>query len=411
MTASSPVRVGICGLGVAARQVRSSIDSTEGARLTAVCDIRKEEVDAWTERYDLEGFTNIEDLVKSDSVDAVWICTPNNLHTPHTILAADHGKHVICEKPMTISIAEANKMVEAIERNRVKYVQGHSRIHRPYIWKMGQLIASGRFGRVIHINSLMYNDWTQRDWEIHSLDEDLGGGVVFRQGPHQVDPVRYLAGGLVKSVRGTAGYWHPTFNIPGNYQAFLDFEDGPTAFISFMGYGNFDGRELTWNIGEGGMQLPDEQILGPRKRATQSVPPEVFYNLPQHALTAFDQRDRRPRRQDFFGLLIVSCEWGDLRQSPDGIYVYTEKGREEVLMSEEELRAGEIKALVDAVQGDTPGFPDVRWGRATLEACIAMKDSGLQGKEIFMEYQTPSPLRPDLLKITAGAGPATGRPR
>jgi len=89
----------------------------------------------------------------------------------------------------------------------------------------------------------------------------------------------------------------------------------------------------------------------------------------------------------------VSCERGDIRQSQDGLYVYTEKGREEVLMTERELRAGEIQALVDAIGGDKPSFPDVRWGRATLEACIAMIESGRERKEILMKYQVPSPLR------------------
>jgi phthalate 4,5-cis-dihydrodiol dehydrogenase len=129
----------------------------------------------------------------------------------------------------------------------------------------------------------------------------------------------------------------------------------------------------------------------------------VFYNLPHYTLEGFDARDREPRKQDFFGLIVVACERGDIRQSPDGLYVYTDKGREEVLMSEEELRAGEIKALVDAVKQDGPGFPDVRWGRATLEACIAMKTSGQERREIMMEHQTPSPLRPALQKL---GGPA-----
>ncbi|HZT07548.1 MAG TPA: Gfo/Idh/MocA family oxidoreductase [Chloroflexota bacterium] len=393
------VRVGICGLGVAARQVRSSIDRTRGAKLTAVCDVRKSEVDAWTERYDLEGFTDIADLCRSSSVDAIWVATPNNLHAEHTVMAADHGKHVICEKPMAISIDEATRMVDAIERNGVKYIQGHSRIHRPYVHKMGEVIASGRLGQIVHINSWMYNDWMQRPWEVHSVDERLGGGVVFRQGPHQMDVVRYLAGGLVRSVRGTAGYWHPHYHVPGDYHAFIDFEDGPTAMISFVGYGNFDIRELTWNIGEGGGIASDDVVLGPKPRATGDIPADQFYALDQYSLDAFDRRDQARRKQDFFGLIVVSCERGDIRQSPDGLFVYTEKGREEVLLSEEELRAGEIQALVDAVKQDGPGFPDVRWGRATLEACMAIKESGQQRREIMMQHQVPSPLRPALQRI------------
>ena len=397
------VRVGICGLGVAARQVRSSIDRTEGAQLTAVCDVRPQEVQTWCDRYDLEGFTDINELVKSNAVDAVWVATPNNLHADHTILAANHGKHVICEKPMAITMDEASRMVEAIERNKVKYIQGHSRIHRPYVHKMGAVIASGRLGRVIHINSWMYNDWMQRPWEIHSVDESLGGGVVFRQGPHQMDVVRYLAGGLVRSVRGTAGYWHPHYKVPGDYHAFLDFEDGPTAMISFTGYGNFDIRELTWNIGEGGGVQPDEVVLGKRPRATGDVPADVFYGLPQYSLDGFDARDKQIRKQDFFGLIVVSCERGDIRQSPDGLYVYTENGREEVSMTDEELRAGEIQALVDAVKAAGPGFPDVRWGRATIEACMAIKESGQTRRDVLMQHQVPSPLRQALLKL---GGPA-----
>jgi len=399
MTEDVRVRVGICGLGVAARQVRSSIDRTQGARLTAICDVRSEEVNAWADRYDLEAFTDLKEMCERGSVDAVWVATPNNLHAEHTIMAANHGKHVICEKPMATSIEEASAMVEAIERNGVKYIQGHSRIHRPYVHKMGDVLASGRLGRVIHINSWMYNDWMQRPWEIHSVDESLGGGVVFRQGPHQMDVIRYLAGGMVRSVRGTAGYWHPHYRVPGDYHAFIDFEDGPTASITFMGYGNFDIRELTWNIGEGGGVASDETVLGPRPRSHGDIPAEEFYALEQYSLDGFDRRDQTPRKQDFFGLLVVSCENGDIRQSPDGLFVYTEKGREEVLMSDEELRAGEIKALVDALKQNGPGFPDVRWGRATLEAVTAIKESGQQRKEIFMEHQVPSPMRPALQKL------------
>lgn len=401
MAENPVVRVGIVGIGIAARQVLGSIEQTEGAELTAVCDLRADEVERFKKRYGVEGFTKIEEMCKNAPVDAVWVATPNNFHAQHTILAADHGKHVICEKPMAISIDEANGMVAAIERNGVKYVQGHSRIHRPYIRKMGEIIASGRLGRIIHINTWMYNDWIQRPWEVHTIDPKCGGGAVFRQGPHQMDVVRYLAGGMVRSVRGTAGKWQPYYDVEGDYHAFIDFEDGPTAAISFNGYANFDIRELTWGIGEGGRIAPEETILGPKPRATGPIPAEEFYNLPQYSIEALNAGG--VRKQDFFGLLVVSCERGDIRQSPDGLYVYTEKGREEVLMTERELRAGEIQALVDAVRESRPSFPDVRWGRATLEACIAMIESGREHKEIFMKHQVPSPLRPALQKMASSA--------
>jgi phthalate 4,5-cis-dihydrodiol dehydrogenase len=399
------VRVGIVGIGIAARQVLGSIDQTEGAQLTAVCDVRADEVQRWADRFGLQGFTDVEELCRSDAVDAVWVATPNNYHAAHTILAANHGKHVICEKPMAISLDEADRMVEAIERNGVLYVQGHSRIHRAYVKKMGEILASGELGPVFQINTMMYNEWMQRPWEAHSLDPSRGGGVVFRQGPHQIDVVRYLAGGLGRSVRATVGRRKAGYDVEGDYSAYIDFEDGASALVSFNGYGYFDVCELTWSIGEGGRPHSENQMLGPKRIAKGPIAPEEFYSLPQYSLDAFEDLERRraEQKQDFFGLLLVSCERGAIRQSPDGIYVYSERGREEVVPTERELRAGEIQALVDAVRGGTQSFPDARWGRATLEMCMAMIESSRQRKEVLLEHQVASPLRPAFQKIASAA--------
>ena len=304
--ADTTVRVGIVGIGIAARQVLGSIEQTEGAELAAVCDLRADEVERFKKSFRVEGFTRIEDMLKQGSVDAVWVATPNDFHAEHTILAADHGKHVICEKPMAISIDQANQMVDAIERNGVKYVQGHSRIHRPYVRKMGEVIASGRLGRVIHINTWMYNDWIQRPWEAHTLDPKRGGGSVFRQGPHQMDVVRYLAGGMVRGVRGTAGKWQPYYKVEGDYHAFLDFEDGATATVSFNGYGNFDIRELTWGIGEGGRIASEDTLLGPRVRGTGPIAAEEFLQF-----TAVFYRGIERRRSQETRLFWPPC--GELR--------------------------------------------------------------------------------------------------
>jgi phthalate 4,5-cis-dihydrodiol dehydrogenase len=399
------VRLGIVGLGIAARQVLSSIDATPGAKLTAVCDIRTDELERFKQRFGVETFTDLGEMCRQGPIDAVWVATPNNYHAEHTITAADHGKHVIVEKPMAITLDEANRMVEAVERNGVLYVQGHSRIHRPYVRKIGDVIARGRLGRVIQINTFMYNDWIQRPWEEHTVNPRVGGGCVYRQGPHQIDVVRYLGGGRVHSVRAMTGKWQPHYDVEGNYSAFLDFDDGAAALVSFNGYGNFDVRELTWGIGEGGTVYPEEKILGPKPRGTGAIPADEFYKLPQYSIDAFNAAEARraERKQDFFGLTVVSCERGDIRQSPDGVFVYTEQGREEVPISGAELRAGEVQALVDAVRAGRTAFPDARWGRATLETCLAIIESGRQRKEIVLQHQVPSPLQP-ALQAMAGAG-------
>lgn len=387
------LRVGIAGLGIAMRQILPGFDVVEGTRLAAVADVRAEEVANFKRQYpEVETFTSVNEMCRHAQIDAVWVATPNHLHAEHTMIAAENGKHVICEKPMAVNLAEADRMIEAIERNGVRYVQGHSKIFRHPIRKMGEVIRSGRLGRVIQINTSMYNDWLRRPVTASEVDERHGGGVVYRQGPHQMDIVRYLGGGMVRSVRATTGRcWNPPYDIEGNYSAFLDFENGATALVSFNGYGHLDVAELTWNIGEGGQLRSEQQLWGPRPPPTGVLTLEQKYALPQYSAKAlaksrFEKRDA----QDFFGLTIVSCEHGDIRQSPHGLYVYTEKGREEIGISQK-VRSGELQELVDAVTQARPSFPDARWGKASLETIMAIFQSSRERREIMLSSQVPVP--------------------
>src|SRR5712691_2694564 len=344
------VRVGIVGLGIAARQILNGFDEVESAKLTAAADIRPEELKRWEQEFGVETFTTVEEMCRRGDVDAVWVATPNHLHAEHTIAAAEHGKHVICEKPMAVTMDEAHCMVAAVERNSVKYVQGHSRIFQPYVRKMGEIITSGRLGRVIQINTWMYNDWLRRPVMASEVDERRGGGVVYRQGPHQMDIVRYLGSGMIRSIRATAGRWNPHFDIEGNYSAFLDFENGAAAMVSFNGYGHLEIAELTWNIGEGGWRMSEKQLWEKRSSPNGPVTGEEKYSHPSYSREAMEEMWRKPSvGQDFFGLTIVSCERGDIRQSPNGLYLYTEDGREEIELPNRMVWVGELRELVDSL--------------------------------------------------------------
>ncbi|MBA2690231.1 MAG: hypothetical protein H0U63_05470 [Burkholderiales bacterium] len=97
--------------------------------------------------------------------------------------------------------------------------------------------------------------------------------------------------------------------------------------------------------------------------------------------------------QSFFGLTIVGCERGAIRQSPQGIFLYTEAGREEIPCPVDAGRAAELRELYDAVAQNRPAFPDGRWGKATLEVCLALLQSSHERREIPLAHQVPSPDR------------------
>ena len=399
---SERVRVGLVGLGAAARTVMREFQVVPGAEFVAACDVRTDELERFHRRFGVATYDDFQALCSVDEVDAVWLCTPNNLHAQHAIIAAEHGKHVICEKPMAITMDEANRMCDAIERNGVKYVQGHSKIYSSFAPAMAKVIESGVIGKVIQITIVTYKDWIQRPWESHTLDPKRGGGVVYRQGPHQLDLVRYLAGGMAKSVRALVGGAHPTINVHGHHSAFFEFENDISALVTFNGYANLDPSEFTWNMGEGPGARPDEERHIPRPRATGPIPIEEFYALPEYNLDRPEGEGRRPRdpkvtQPNFFGLMIVSCEQGDMRQHPEGLYLYTERGRE--LIKVPAKPGAEMREMVGAINEGRPTFPDHNWGRATLECCIGMIESSRQRKEVYLEYQSPSPVTmPEPLK-------------
>jgi phthalate 4,5-cis-dihydrodiol dehydrogenase len=380
---SQILRLGIAGLGNAGQAVLRDLSAAPGVVLAAVADLRAAALDSCRAKFpELHAYDSVEAMCKSENVDAVWIATPNEFHAEHVVAAALHGKHVVCEKPMALSLEECDRMNQAAAENRIRLLM-HSKAADPPILKMREVITSSRLGRPIQISSWNYKSWLNYPRLPSEVDTAKGGGIVFRQGSHQVDIVRCLGGGIAKSVRASTGKWHPRFDTEGNYSAFIEFNDGTPASLVFNGYGGFDMTELTWGIGEGGYvasaKSPEKQV------ATEGpVNGVAKYSAP---LRAEGRRRDGARKQPFFGLTVVSCEKGDMRQSPGGLYLYTGQGREEVLCPPFMDRAGELLKLHQAVTQNKPVFNDGKWGKATLEVLLAILQSSRERREMFLQHQ------------------------
>ena len=386
----SKLRVGIAGFGSVTRQIIPGIVAMPGIELTAVAAPREGPREEARTRYGVQTYATVEAMCSSSDVDVVWVCTPNMFHAEHTIAAAEHGKHVICEKPMAVTLEEAQAMVEAINRNGVRYVQGHSKLFDPPVRRMREIVSSGELGRVIQVNTWEYKPWISgQPRRASEYDTSQGGGVLYRQGPHQVDVVRGIAGGMVRSVRAVAGRWHPDFPLgEGDYTAFLEFEDGTAATMAFNGYGYFDITELTWGIGEGGQQRELDAPAAQRFAAPAGAA-AIDQWVEANTGGARAERGERRRFQPFYGLTLVSCERGDIRQSPDGLYVYTEAGREEAPVERGASGRAELIELQAALREDRATFPGEAWGMATLEVLTGILDSSRERREVSLSHQVP----------------------
>jgi phthalate 4,5-cis-dihydrodiol dehydrogenase len=390
------LRLGIAGLGVASTQILPPIAKLPYIKITAAADTRSGALAKFRMTYHGDTFTSVEALCGSSNVDAIYIATPNSLHAEHAVTAANHGKHIIIEKPMAMTLAECDAMNEAAEKNGVKLLCGHTHSFDPPIRKIREIVRSGELGKLRMINSWNFNDFMYRPRMKHELA--MSRGVVLNQGPHHVDIVRLIGGGLVRSVRAMTGIWDKARQWEGSYTCYLEFEDGTPATLVYSGYGFFDTAEVFGWIGEGGQRRDPQANLNMRKRLLEMRSAEEEEQLKEDM--RFGGRSEGElshvwsgeRKQPFFGLTLVSCENGDIRQTPDGLRLYgISEQREITLPQGSKGREAEVEELYEAVVHDRPVFHDGRWGAATLEVCLALLDSAEQRKEIFLARQVPSP--------------------
>jgi phthalate 4,5-cis-dihydrodiol dehydrogenase len=380
---AAKIGIGIVGMGAAGWAFLPAIRNSGTFRLAAVAEPAEDVRRTIATETGAVTHAELAAMLRQPEVDAVYVATPTELHPEHVAQAAAAGKHVLTEKPMAIRVAQAQAMVDAAARAGVVLQVGHSHSYDLPIARMREIVTSGALGRVRMIHTWNFTDWMARPRRPAEFDIEQGGGVTYRQGAHQIDILRLIGGGLAKSVRATTFDWHETRRSIGAHTIMLQFADGVAATAVYNGYGYFSGSELTGGVGEWGVPeqparrpelksplSPEQELAAKRKRARNAIPSSAPH-------------------QPHFGLTLVSCERGDIRQSPDGLLVYSERGREAIdLPNDKSPRDRVLEEFAQAIAG-RPTTHTGRWGLANLEVCTAAIESSRTGKEIELRHQVP----------------------
>src|SRR5688572_27589941 len=156
------IRMGVIGIGGGAGAMIPVFHDHPGFKWTAACDIDRNVLDAFSKDYEVETFTDAEAMCQSPNVDAVYIATPNRWHKPHTLMALNNKKHVLSEKPMTISIEEATEMIDAADRNSVHLAVNVKHSFERRVLKLREIVATERYVKFRMMNYWFYNDWLYR---------------------------------------------------------------------------------------------------------------------------------------------------------------------------------------------------------------------------------------------------------
>ena len=173
---------------------------------------------------------------------------------------------MLVEKPMALSLPECTRMIDAARAAGVQLVVGHSHSFDAPIKLARDLITGGDYGKPRMINALNFTDFLYRPRRPEELQTAAGGGVIHSQATHQIDIVRLLGGGLVRSVQAYTGAWDSDRPTEGAYSALMAFEGGAFASASYSGYGHFDSDQLMGNIGEMGQAKSADDYGSARRR-------------------------------------------------------------------------------------------------------------------------------------------------
>ncbi|HEV7263489.1 MAG TPA: Gfo/Idh/MocA family oxidoreductase [Falsiroseomonas sp.] len=384
------MKLGVAGLGRAFMLMLPTLAGHRRVELVACADPRPEARARFVQDFPgSRAYGDVAALCEDPNVEAIYIATPHQFHAGDVLTACAARRHALVEKPMAVTLAECATMIDAAARAGVQLVIGHSHSHDGPVFAARRMIATGAHGRVRMISALTFTDFLYRPRRPEELVTAQGGGVVFSQGAHQVDVVRLLGGGMLRSVRGQCFAWDPARPALGAYTAFLQFADGAAATITYSGHGRFDTDELLDWVGETGRRR-DPTEYGAARRALAATTDESRAKE-RRAYGPESPPPAPPGPPEFhnqFGFLLACCDRADLRLTAEGIAVYGEQRRWlEKTPLPHVPRAEVLGEFCAAVLDGVRPLHSGAWGMATLEACLALLHSAQDGREVMLRHQ------------------------
>jgi predicted dehydrogenase len=217
------IKFAIIGCGRIAQRHAEHINNN--GKLIAVCDVVKEKADELAKKYDATAYTDVQEMLTKEKPDLVSICSPNGLHAQHTIAALKAGFHVLCEKPMAISVFDCGEMIKEAEKaNKRLFIVKQNRFNPP-IAALKKVIEEGKLGKIL---SVQLNCFWNRNEAYYANSwkgtKELDGGTLYTQFSHFVDLLYWLVG----DVKEVSAYVKNS-----NHNGIIEFEDQGVVALEF----------------------------------------------------------------------------------------------------------------------------------------------------------------------------------
>ena len=222
-------RFGVLGTGRITRRLVADLQSSESVSVTAIASRNAERGRWYADRYGIgSGICGYEALLRREDVDAVYVALPPAMHAEWSIAAAEHGKHVLCEKPLATTAADAERIAAACRRAKVRWLDATGWLHHRRTEAISVLLQADRLGRLTHVSAAVSFFEPFQSGE-HRLDPTLGGGCLLDLGWYAAGLARFAVGSNPSSLFADAVIRD---GIVYRLTAMLWFKDQVSAMIS-----------------------------------------------------------------------------------------------------------------------------------------------------------------------------------
>ena len=339
-------RIGLVGCGRISKNHFDALRKVDGLALSAVCDIDAERAVRAGEEQGVPSYRSLDEMLRAGDVDVVTICTPSGLHSAHGIAAAQAGKHVVTEKPMSLSLRQADDLVRACDDAGVQlFVVKQNRLNPP-IQLLKRAVDKGRFGRIFMANVTVR--W-QRPQEYYDAEPwrgtwEFDGGAIMNQASHYVDLMQWLVG-PVESVMGKTATQARRIEAEDSGIGILKFRSGALGVIevNVLTYPrNFEGS-IT--------------IIG--ERGTVKIGGTAVNRVEHWTFAEYDDDDK----------LVESAN-----TNPPNVYGFGHEGY--------------YRNVLAVLRGEAKPETDGRAGRKSLELILGIYESTKTGCEVAIPMQT-----------------------
>lgn len=245
------VKIGIIGCGgIGTGKHMPALSRLKNVELVAFCDIIEERAEKACKEFGVEGakvYVDYKELLKDEAIEVVHVCTPNRSHSFISIDAMEAGKHVMCEKPMAKTTAEAKDMVEAAKRTGKKLTVGYQNRYRDDSLYLKRACENDELGEVYFAKAHALRRRAVPTWGVFLNEEEQGGGPLIDIGTHALDLTLWMmdnykpqmvVGSVFKKLgnqtetANTWGDWDPAeYTVEDSAFGFIKMEDGSTIIL------------------------------------------------------------------------------------------------------------------------------------------------------------------------------------